>query len=120
MAYKSLIGIVPHQEGKGCIALQNLKSHRSTQLALDGSRLYALVGQNSSGKTSILQALHCLCRLAGNENVSAHIFQVDGQAILVLSSRLSAATAFCRYTPRVSLTATAFQVSDQMMISPNP
>lgn len=60
------------------IALQNFKSHHSTQLTLDGSRLHALVGQNSSGKTSILQALHCLCRLAGNENASfAHIFQYE-------------------------------------------
>jgi len=58
------------------IALQNFKSDRSTHLNLDGSRLHALVGQNSSGKTSILQALHCLCRLASNENSSfAHIFQ---------------------------------------------
>ncbi len=60
------------------IALQNFKSHRSTQLTLDDSRLHALVGQNSSGKTSILQALHCLCRLAGNENSSfAYIFQYE-------------------------------------------
>uniref|UniRef100_UPI00286E328A AAA family ATPase n=1 Tax=Chamaesiphon sp. VAR_69_metabat_338 TaxID=2964704 RepID=UPI00286E328A len=35
----------------------NFKSHRYTQLNFDTSRLQAIVGQNSSGKTSILQAL---------------------------------------------------------------
>lgn len=40
------------------IHLRNFKSHRDTELSLDGSRLHALVGQNSSGKTSVLQALH--------------------------------------------------------------
>ena len=46
------------------VELYNFKSHRNTQLILDNSRLHALVGQNSSGKTSILQALHYLSRLA--------------------------------------------------------
>jgi predicted ATPase len=60
------------------VELHNFKSHRSTQLNLDDSRLYALVGQNSSGKTSILQALHYLSRLADYNNSSfAHIFQHD-------------------------------------------
>jgi len=44
--------------------LQNFKSHKNTHLELDHSRLHALVGHNSSGKTSILQALHSLSRLA--------------------------------------------------------
>ncbi|MBW4693344.1 MAG: AAA family ATPase [Lyngbya sp. HA4199-MV5] len=60
------------------VELHNFKSHRSTQLSLDDSRLYALVGQNSSGKTSILQALHYLSRLSDYNNSSfAHIFQYD-------------------------------------------
>jgi predicted ATPase len=45
------------------VELHNFKSHRSTKLNLDSSRLHALVGQNSSGKTSVLQALYCLFRL---------------------------------------------------------
>ncbi|MCU0524444.1 MAG: ATP-binding protein [Elainella sp. Prado103] len=49
------------------VELYNFKSHRSTQLNLDGSRLHALVGQNSSGKTSVLQALHYLSRLADSQ-----------------------------------------------------
>ena len=48
------------------ITLQNFKSHQLTELNLDHSRLHALVGQNSSGKTSVLQALHYLCLLANS------------------------------------------------------
>lgn len=46
------------------ITLENFKSHQLTELTFDDSRLHALVGQNSSGKTSVLQALHYLCLLA--------------------------------------------------------
>jgi predicted ATPase len=49
------------------VILHNFKSHKSTQLRLDKSRLHALVGQNSSGKTSVLQALHYLSRLSDSE-----------------------------------------------------
>ncbi|MDY6939900.1 MAG: ATP-binding protein [Cyanobacteriota bacterium] len=42
------------------IKLENFKSHRATQLTLDDSRLHALVGQNSSGKTSVLEAIYSL------------------------------------------------------------
>ncbi|MBD2082067.1 ATP-binding protein [Leptolyngbya sp. FACHB-17] len=49
------------------VELINFKSHRSTQLNFDGSRLYALVGQNSSGKTSILQAVYYLSQLANSD-----------------------------------------------------
>ncbi len=46
------------------VELYNFKSHQSTKLRLDDSRLHAIVGQNSSGKTSILEALHAFSRLA--------------------------------------------------------
>ncbi|MBE9040906.1 AAA family ATPase [Oscillatoriales cyanobacterium LEGE 11467] len=45
------------------ITLENFKSHRSTHLTFDKSRLHALVGQNSSGKTSVLEALHYMSQL---------------------------------------------------------
>lgn len=45
------------------VKLINFKSHRSTQLNFDDSRLHALVEQNSSGKTSILQALDYLSQI---------------------------------------------------------
>lgn len=49
------------------VELNNFKSHNSTKLEFDDSRLHALVGQNSSGKTSVLQALHYLSRLADSQ-----------------------------------------------------
>jgi predicted ATPase len=57
------------------ITLENFKSHQLTELNLDDSRLHALVGQNSSGKTSVLQALHYLCLLA--ESPFKDIFKHD-------------------------------------------
>ncbi|MEL6383359.1 MAG: AAA family ATPase, partial [Cyanobacteria bacterium J06626_18] len=48
------------------VELCNFKSHRDTQIVLDDSRLHALVGPNSSGKTSTLETLHYLSRLAGS------------------------------------------------------
>jgi len=57
------------------VILHNFKSHKSTKLSLDDSRLHALVGQNSSGKTSVLQALHYLSRLANSS--FAKIFQYE-------------------------------------------
>ncbi|MEI6329328.1 MAG: AAA family ATPase [Pseudanabaena sp. ELA645] len=60
------------------VELQNFKSHRLTSLNFDNSRLHALVGRNSSGKTSVLQALHYLSRLAGSAHSSfADIFQCE-------------------------------------------
>ena len=55
------------------VKLHNFKSHNNTELNFDNSRLHALVGQNSSGKTSVLQALHYLSQLT-NSSV-ANIFQ---------------------------------------------
>jgi len=56
------------------VKLHNFKSHQDTELNFDDSRLHALVGQNSSGKTSVLQALHYLSRLANSsfENIFQH------------------------------------------------
>jgi predicted ATPase len=53
------------------VKLHNFKTHQDTELNFDSSRLHALVGQNSSGKTSVLQALHYLSRLANSsfENI---------------------------------------------------
>lgn len=45
------------------LTLHNFKSHKHTEFCFDGSRLYAIVGQNSSGKTSVLQGLYYLSML---------------------------------------------------------
>jgi len=56
------------------VKLHNFKSHQDTELNFDDSRLHALVGQNSSGKTSVLQALHYLSQLANSsvDNIFQH------------------------------------------------
>jgi predicted ATP-dependent endonuclease of OLD family len=38
------------------LKLHNFKSYRDIQISFDSSRLHVIIGQNSSGKTSILQA----------------------------------------------------------------
>ncbi|WP_199246429.1 AAA family ATPase [[Phormidium] sp. ETS-05] len=57
------------------VKLHNFKSHQATELRLDNSRFHALVGQNSAGKTSVLQALHYLSLLA--DSSFSRIFQYD-------------------------------------------
>jgi predicted ATPase len=57
------------------VILNNYKSHKDTQIKFDNSRLHGLVGKNSAGKTSVLQALHNLCRLANSE--FSQIFKED-------------------------------------------
>ncbi|MGH1395081.1 MAG: AAA family ATPase [Trichormus sp.] len=59
------------------VVLHNFKSHKYTELNFDSSRLYGLVGKNSAGKTSVLQALHNLSRLANFDSSFARIFQHD-------------------------------------------
>ncbi|MEG4168604.1 MULTISPECIES: AAA family ATPase [unclassified Microcoleus] len=56
------------------VKLHNFKSHQDTEVNFESSRLHALVGQNSSGKTSVLQALHYLSRLANSsfDNIFQH------------------------------------------------
>lgn len=66
------------------ITLRHFKSHRETKLTLDESRLHAIVGQNSSGKTSILQALHYLSQLV--QHPFSAIFQYDRSPEYVVSS----------------------------------
>ena len=46
------------------LELRNFKSHRHTIFNFDESRLQAIVGQNSSGKTSLLQSLIYLGQLS--------------------------------------------------------
>ncbi|NEO88251.1 MAG: AAA family ATPase [Spirulina sp. SIO3F2] len=52
------------------VTLENFKSHRHTHLKFDDSRLHAIVGQNSSGKTSILEAINYASQLF--ESLSSH------------------------------------------------
>jgi predicted ATPase len=51
------------------LELHNFKSHHQTQFNFDDSRLQAIIGQNSSGKTSVLQSLYCLSQFAKVTNL---------------------------------------------------
>lgn len=84
------------------VSLDNFKSHQSTALALDASRLHAVVGKNNSGKTTILQAIHYLSQLA-NRPFSA-IFQANRAPEFLVKSGKSefsvAISGFWGYNPR--------------------
>jgi predicted ATPase len=69
------------------VKLQNFKSHRDTELNLDDSRLHVLVGQNSSGKTSVLQALHYLSRLADSEFKNIFGYERDPEYIVTVNEK---------------------------------
>jgi predicted ATPase len=51
------------------LELHNFKNYHDTQINFDSSRLQAIVGQNSSGKTSILQALYLLSQIFHSQPV---------------------------------------------------
>lgn len=51
------------------VRFKNFKALRDVEIKLE--RLTVLVGPNASGKTSILQCLHCLSRLAHED--PAHV-----------------------------------------------
>jgi predicted ATPase len=77
------------------LILHNFKSHKSTTLNFDNSRLHGLVGKNSAGKTTVLQALHNLSRLAAVDSSFAKIFQYDKspQFITTIGERNMSVTA---------------------------
>lgn len=77
------------------VILHNFKSHKFTELNFDNSRLHGLVGKNSTGKTSVLQALHNLSRLANFDSSFARIFQYDKlpQFITTIGQRNMSVTA---------------------------
>ncbi|AFZ27446.1 hypothetical protein Cylst_5430 [Cylindrospermum stagnale PCC 7417] len=57
------------------VILHNFKSHKSTELNFDSSRLHGLVGKNSAGKTSVLQAVYYLSMLTNSS--FREIFKYD-------------------------------------------
>jgi predicted ATPase len=84
------------------ILLHNFKSHKSTKFCFDSSRLYALVGKNSSGKTSVLQALHYLSRLASSPFKNVFQYERLPQFITTIGEKYMSVTAsgFWGYTNR--------------------
>lgn len=66
------------------IVLENFKSHQDTTIELDDSRLHAIVGKNSSGKTSILQALYYVSQLY--ENSISEVFKDQSSPEFLITS----------------------------------
>jgi predicted ATPase len=85
------------------VKLHNFKSHKDTELSLDSSRLHALVGQNSSGKTSVLQALHYLSQLANSSFDKIFHHEKEPQFITTIGQDNMSVTAsgYWGYYPRV-------------------
>ncbi|MEG4839553.1 AAA family ATPase [Microcoleus sp. B9-D4] len=75
------------------VKLHNFKSHKDTELSLDSSGLHALVGQNSSGKTSVLQAVHYLSRLANSSFDKIFQHEKEPQFITTIGQENMSVTA---------------------------
>ena len=69
------------------LILHNFKSHKSTELNFDNSRLHGLVGKNSAGKTSVLQALHYLSMLADSSFEKIFEYDRSPQFITTIAER---------------------------------
>ncbi|MBD2603580.1 AAA family ATPase [Scytonema hofmannii FACHB-248] len=75
------------------VILHNFKSHKYTELSFDSSRLHGLVGKNSAGKTTVLQALHNLSRLAASQFKSIFQYERSPQFITTIGEKDISVTA---------------------------
>ncbi|MBE9011966.1 AAA family ATPase, partial [Pseudanabaenaceae cyanobacterium LEGE 13415] len=93
------------------VKLVNFKSHRSTELNFDDSRLHALVGQNSSGKTSILQAVYNLSQLTHTDfrTVFTHENSPEFIATTGTSNTSVTGNGFSEYQNRKRLWKTCYE-----------
>ncbi|MTJ09982.1 AAA family ATPase [Anabaena sp. UHCC 0204] len=75
------------------LILHNFKSHKSTELNFDNSRLHGIVGKNSAGKTTVLQALYSLSMLT--HSLSTQIFENENspQFITTMGEKRMSITA---------------------------
>lgn len=75
------------------LILHNFKSHKSTELNFDNSRLHGIVGKNSAGKTTVLQALYSLSMLTHSS--STQIFKNENlpQFITTIGEKKMSITA---------------------------
>jgi predicted ATPase len=75
------------------LILHNFKSHKSTELNFDNSRLHGLVGKNSAGKTSVLQALHSLSMLTTSPVRKIFQHEISPQIITTIGESKMSVTA---------------------------
>jgi predicted ATPase len=75
------------------LILHNFKSHKSTELNFDNSRLYGIVGKNSAGKTTILQALYSLSMLTHSSSTQIFKNENSPQFITTMGEKKMSITA---------------------------
>ncbi|MGM3306162.1 AAA family ATPase [Anabaena sp. WFMT] len=75
------------------LILHNFKSHKYTELNFDNSRLHGIVGKNSAGKNSVLQAIYSLSMLIYSS--STQIFKKENlpQFITTMGEKRMSITA---------------------------
>jgi predicted ATPase len=79
------------------LILHNFKSHKSTELNFDNSRLHGLVGKNSAGKTTVLQALNNLSKVVDSSFVKIFKDENSPQFITTIGEKDMSVTVsgFC-------------------------
>lgn len=75
------------------LILHNFKSHKSTELNFDNSRLHGIVGKNSAGKTSVLQALHYLSMITNTSFEKIFEYDRSPQFITTIGEKNMSVTA---------------------------
>ncbi len=69
------------------LELQNFKSHQHTEFNFDDSRIHAMVGQNSSGKTSVLQAIDYFYQLTNTNFKGVFVSHKKPEFITTIGQR---------------------------------
>jgi predicted ATPase len=75
------------------LILHNFKGHKSTELNFDNSRLHGIVGKNSAGKTSVLQALHYLNMITNTSFEKIFEYDRSPQFITTIGEKNMSVTA---------------------------
>ncbi|MDB9455490.1 AAA family ATPase [Dolichospermum circinale] len=75
------------------LILHNFKSHKSTELNFDNSRLHGIVGKNSAGKTTVLQALHYLSMITDTSFEKIFEYDRSPQFITTIGEKNMSVTA---------------------------
>ncbi|AFW96191.1 ATPase [Anabaena sp. 90] len=75
------------------LILHNFKSHKSTEFNFDNSRLHGIVGKNSAGKTTVLQALHYLSMISDTSFEKIFEYDRSPQFITTIGEKNMSVTA---------------------------
>jgi AAA15 family ATPase/GTPase len=95
------------------LELRNFKSHRHTEFNFDDSRLQAIVGQNSSGKTSVLQALNYLSQLSIVKLAAYEKYDEYHDALTELAAEIGINNVTYLYKD-LHISGSGFQENDEM------